>query len=162
MRDHTPDILEKHRLRKGDPKAGPYGTTEAEGLMGCFEGLRRRNDHFARKLRILSSGPKLPDDDLDGDPALGWEHVSVSIMGKNASKLTPTWEDMAFVKSLFWTDEETVMQLHVPSGDHVSMHDGTLHLWRPTQEKIPRPPTSTVGVPGLSSQQVKQLLGTGR
>ena len=65
----------------------------------------------------------------------GWEHVSVSLEHR-----CPTWEEMAYVKSLFFTDEETVMQLHVPVATHINEHNYCLHLWRPTDVEIPRPP----------------------
>lgn len=36
-----------------------------------------------------------------------WEHVSVSLAHR-----CPSWEEMCFVKSLFWKEEETVIQFH--------------------------------------------------
>jgi len=65
----------------------------------------------------------------------GWEHVSVS-----AYKKTPTWGQMEWVRLQFWPDNSTVMQLHVPTTDHINMHNDCLHLWRPTDRPIPRPP----------------------
>src|SRR4051812_8947774 len=44
----------------------------------------------------------------------GWEHVSVSVKHR-----CPTWEEMHYVKQLFWGDEEGVMQLHPPKKDYV-------------------------------------------
>ena len=74
-----------------------------------------------------------------GDPEVRWEHVSVSL-----EKRCPTWEEMAFVKDLFWLPTETVMQLHVPEADHKNLHPFTLHLWKPKDHEIPRPPGFTV------------------
>lgn len=69
----------------------------------------------------------------------GWDHISVSL-----SKRCPTWQEMSFIKSLFFEDDETVMQLHVPSGDHINIHDNCLHLWRPHDLQIPLPPSVMV------------------
>ncbi len=70
----------------------------------------------------------------------GWEHVSVSRKSR-----TPSYEDMCWVKANFWGDEDAVMQLHVPKLDHVNCHEHCLHLWRPTDKEIPRPPSIFVG-----------------
>jgi hypothetical protein len=66
----------------------------------------------------------------------GWEHVSVSRTDR-----TPTWEEMEWVKRAFWDETDTVMQLHVPPTEHVDYHPHCLHLWRPLDVDIPRPPT---------------------
>jgi len=65
----------------------------------------------------------------------GWEHVSVSIRGR-----CPTWDEMEWVKRKLWEDADTVMQLHVPVSEHRSFHPYCLHLWRPLNAEIPRPP----------------------
>ena len=65
----------------------------------------------------------------------GWEHVSVS-----GRKGIPTWKEMEWARLQFWPDGSTVMQLHVPVSDHINKHDYCLHLWRPTDAEIPRPP----------------------
>lgn len=70
---------------------------------------------------------------------LGWEHVSVSRRSK-----VPTYEDMCWVKDLFWDPEDCVMQLHVPAEEHINAHPYCLHLWRPMHEEIPRPPARAV------------------
>lgn len=70
----------------------------------------------------------------------GWEHVSVSRKSR-----IPTYDDMCYAKDLFWTDDECAMQLHVPKSEHVNCHPFCLHLWRPINETIPRPPAIFVG-----------------
>jgi len=70
----------------------------------------------------------------------GWDHVSVS---KEDS--CPTWDEMEAVKRLFFKDDETAMQLHVPPADHINCHPNCLHLWRPHDRKIPMPPSFMVG-----------------
>lgn len=74
---------------------------------------------------------------------LGWDHVSVSL-----SHRCPTWEEMEYIRDLFFADDETVMQLSVPRADHVSYHPYCLHLWRPQTEPIPRPPALMVALKG--------------
>lgn len=62
----------------------------------------------------------------------GWDHVSVSLPTR-----CPTWEEMSYVKKLFFHPDETVMQLHVPEQQHINCHPHCLHLWRPqTDEQI--------------------------
>jgi hypothetical protein len=72
-------------------------------------------------------------------PEYEWEHVSVSTQNR-----TPNWYEMDFIKDLFWSEDETVMQLHVPKLDHRNLHPHVLHLWRPRNEEIPRPPAGAV------------------
>ena len=70
---------------------------------------------------------------------LGWDHVSVSRANR-----CPNWPEMDYVKRLFFQDDETAMQLHVPPADHLSFHPNCLHLWRPQDVEIPRPPAILV------------------
>jgi hypothetical protein len=72
-------------------------------------------------------------------PEYAWEHVSVSIENR-----CPTWEEMDYVKDLFWKPDECVMQLHVPKAEHKNCHQYCLHLWRPLETTIPRPPVGAV------------------
>ena len=57
---------------------------------------------------------------------MAWDHVSVSLKTR-----TPTWEEMCHIKSLFFADEEVVMQLHPAKSAYVNYHPFCLHLWRP-------------------------------
>ena len=72
----------------------------------------------------------------------GWDHVSVSTEFR-----CPHWGEMEYIKRLFFKDNETAMQLHVPPADHINHHPHTLHLWRPLIGAIPRPPAALVGAP---------------
>jgi len=75
----------------------------------------------------------------------GWDHVSVS-----KEQSIPTWQEMSYVKELFFKDDEAVMQLHVPKYMHVNYHPNCLHLWRPHYPAfIPLPPTEMVGPVGV-------------
>ena len=88
-------------------------------------------------LRMLASDGRNSRRDFGDEYA--WDHVSVSLSGR-----PPNWEEMCFVKSLFWDDQETVMQLHVPAADHINCHPNTLHLWKPLLVPVPRPPAKMV------------------
>lgn len=82
----------------------------------------------------------------------GWEHVSVSCefrKGKQWRTRIPTWEEMCFVKDLFWDEDEVVIQLHPAKKDYVNVHPHVLHLWKPIHTEIPMPHVATVGIPGL-------------
>lgn len=70
----------------------------------------------------------------------GWDHVSVSRQNR-----CPNWPEMEHIKRLFFADDETAMQLHVPPSDHINCHPYCLHLWRPHGVNIPRPPAYMVG-----------------
>ena len=77
----------------------------------------------------------------------GWEHVSVSIAfpGKAAGLRCPTWDEMCYVKSLFWDEEDCVIQYHPSKDQYVNRHPYVLHLWRPIGQKIPIPDKNMVG-----------------
>jgi len=80
----------------------------------------------------------------DGD---GWEHVSVCVRFRNKIlTLTPTWEQMNYVKDIFWSGEDTVIQFHPPKSEYVNNHPNVLHLWRPIGEKIVTPKSILVGI----------------
>lgn len=89
------------------------------------------------ELRILATESCHAREDFG--PEYAWDHVSVS-----TPRRPPSWAEMCFVKRLFWTDDETVMQLHVPASQHINCHPNTLHLWRPQLLIIPRPPSMMV------------------
>ena len=71
----------------------------------------------------------------------GWEHVSVSRTDR-----CPTWDEMCQVKDLFWDKDDCVVQYHPPESEYVNNHPNCLHLWRPTEDALPRPPSIMVGV----------------
>jgi hypothetical protein len=65
---------------------------------------------------------------------MGWDHVSVSLRNR-----CPKWHEMEYVKRLFFKEDETAMQLHVPPAQHINCHPHCLHLWRPQNAAIPLP-----------------------
>jgi hypothetical protein len=77
------------------------------------------------------------------DELPAWEHVSVSREDR-----CPTWEEMCWVKDLFWRPVECVIQLHVPAADHINFHPHCLHMWRPIGIDLPMPPGDAVAPKG--------------
>lgn len=122
-------VPEKYRI-----VTGRAGSNSMFGNNGAFS-IPRPN---GRMLWIIAS---------DG---LGWEHVSVHVeihISQRETKLqTPLWDEMCFVKDLFWDDEDVVMQLHPKKSEYVNNHPNTLHLWRPLLSEIPKPLSILVGV----------------
>ena len=82
----------------------------------------------------------------------GWDHISVSL-----ARRCPTWAELELVKRTFFHDDETAMQLHVPPADHINNHEFCLHLWRPLDQPIPRPPGAMVGIPGRTHAETEAL-----
>lgn len=69
----------------------------------------------------------------------GWEHVSVSHRYRN-----PNWEEMCFIKNLFFDENETVIQFHPKKSEYVDIHKTCLHLWRSTDFEHVLPPKKFV------------------
>lgn len=124
MRQTPPAILEKGRIT-----SGPYGSDSSYGMTGAYFVL----GPCGMELKIVAS-----DGAVEGSEK--WEHVSVSLRNR-----CPNWQEMCFVKDLFWGDDEVVMQLHPAKADYVNQHPYCLHLWKPAKQEIPLPPSIMVG-----------------
>ena len=98
-------VPEKYRVRTGD-----MASDESYGNNGRF---LIKTVKFKRPITVIAS---------DG---AGWEHVSVSLPDH-----CPTWEEMSFIRSLFWAKGDLVVQLHPPESNYVNDHPFCLHLWR--------------------------------
>jgi len=128
MRNFEQAGINKYRIREGR-----MGSADAIGNYGAFRIYLKGQ---AQLLMIVS----------DGDCS-GWEHVSAHVKTRNRNgkvyERTPTWEEMCKVKDVFWGDDETVVQYHPPKSDYVNNHANCLHLFRPYNEEIKRPPQLT-------------------
>lgn len=71
---------------------------------------------------------------------MGWDHVSVSRRNR-----APNQTELDHVFRLFFRDDETAVQYFVPRSEHVNNHPFTLHLWRPLDAGLPKPPAIMVG-----------------
>lgn len=121
MRDRPSEYLEKRRVTRGITRS-----TAADGNNGQFIIWRK-----GKQLLVQAS---------DG---ASWEHVSVSVLN---SRKTPSWDDMCYIKGLFWEPEECVIQYHPPASNYVNNLENCLHLWRPIGQEVPQPPPGLVGV----------------
>ena len=143
MRTTVPKTLRRARLR-----TGRMASTDAYGLTGVFEVRTPRGlspGGIPTALRIIATDPATYDGQPDAAfaDADQWEHVSVVVVGH---RRTPTWEEMAWVKRLFWRSDEAVVELHPPDADYVNNAEA-LHLWRPVSGEVPRPPVALIGIP---------------
>ena len=119
--------LDNAKLERGRILTGDYASKP-----GAMHGAFRIFGPTGSALAIMSSG--------DGDHEFGWEHVSVSLQHR-----TPNWQEMCFVKDLFWSDEECVVQFHPPKSVYVDCHPNCLHLWKPIGATLSMPPSILVG-----------------
>ena len=123
---------ETHRIRRGR-------WTSNTGEAGAFRIPAQRGRSYC--LNVIACS-------IDG-----WEHVSVSL---NEDR-TPTWEEMAYIKSVFWEEEDCVIQYHPPKSEYISNHDYCLHLWRREVEDFPLPPSIHVGIKGITSEEMSKM-----
>lgn len=63
-----------------------------------------------------------------------YDHVSVSLPDR-----IPTWDEMCFIKNIFFEDEEIALQYHPAKSKYINEYEFCLHLWRPQKENIPMP-----------------------
>ena len=68
-----------------------------------------------------------------------WQHISISLINR-----CPFWEEMCFVKDLFFDEDEVVVQFHPRKSDYVNHAKTCLHLWRWTKGEFPTPPSILV------------------
>lgn len=69
----------------------------------------------------------------------GWDHVSVS-----TAQRCPTWEEMSYIKELFFDPEEVAVQFHPARSNYVNCHPFCLHLWRHQTQPVLMPPLRMV------------------
>jgi hypothetical protein len=73
-----------------------------------------------------------------------WEHIYVQVVGrrhKNKATRYPTYEEMKWIKELFWGKDDLVLQYFAKDWDYTnaSIDPYVLHLWRPKTLPIPKP-----------------------
>lgn len=133
MRPSPNPLVEKYRVTHGEMGS----SAERTGNNGCFV-VRLPN---GRNVNVVAS-------DMGG-----WDHVSASFTDRN-----PTWEEMCWVKEMFFEPEECVVQYHPPASTHINNHTHCLHLWRPQGEAIPMPPTYMVGLAFMGEMTKGELI----
>lgn len=116
MRKFVHPYLDRYRTD------GPFPATPPGADYGYF-----RVPIKGAMVTVISSGSANAIED-------GWEHVSVSLPSR-----IPTWDEMNFVKDLFWGEEETVIQFHPKKSQYVNACENCLHLWKRigTEHELP-------------------------
>lgn len=125
-------------VETGRLKRGRLASAEGD-RNGAF--VLQRNNYCVHIIVSDGSNWKM---NLPGEP---FEHVSVRAHTHANCEIgggTPPWSIMQWVKTLFFEDSETVMQVHPPEKDYVNTHPDVLHLWRPTVTPILLPPREAV------------------
>ena len=131
MRLPFPDAVEKGRV-EGNPKwetsrGDPYGLFVLKAPTGAY-------------LQVIAC-----DAGCGESGGTGWDHVSAGVLGPDRRLCRcPTWEEMCWLKGLFWHDDECVVQFHPPADEYVNTHPFVLHLWRDAKNGHPTPPTLLV------------------
>lgn len=118
MKRYLPPNLEKFRILNNIGINSMYVPQKEGSIEGFFI-----IQHGKRKLTVICGVGE------------GWDHVSVSLRYR-----CPTWEEMNWIKNLFFEREETVIQLHPPISQYINCGKNVLHLWRPWDMEIPIPP----------------------
>jgi len=135
-------------------------STQKDGNNGTFAIKRQkkyvRRDKYGRAKNNVQSSELIFIQASDG---MGWEHVSVSLP---LSERTPSWEEMCYVKDLFWDVDDVVIQFHPSKKDYVNNHPRCLHLWRPTEHEVKTPPPGLVGIKGYELDESKMTLEKSR
>lgn len=131
------DLNELNRYRRADAAVIERFGSAGNGECGNFE-LPSPKD--GQTIRVIATAME------------GWDHVSVSRRNR-----CPNWPEMEHVKRLFFRDDETAMQLHVPPSEHVNTHPYCLHIWRPHDAEIPKPPSIFVGHKDVTPEMMKQM-----
>ena len=122
------EIVEKARVRDGD-----FGTHPGTRFGAFFIRCKATGEMLTL---IVGDGSDWKECGFS-EPI--WEHVSVS-----CERRCPTWQEMAFIKDLFFAPEECVVQFHPPKSKYVNKHQYVLHLWRMIGQNFPMPPIDCV------------------
>jgi hypothetical protein len=69
-----------------------------------------------------------------------WYHVSFSYRDR-----IPSYQDMAWVKKIWFGDDRWAIQVFPEKGNHVNVHPNCLHLWHCLEDR-PFPEFSTNGL----------------
>jgi hypothetical protein len=118
MKKQIPPNIEKLRIRKG-----PMASDSSFGNNGAFQ-----IPYASGMLYVIISD------------CAGWDHVSVSL-----SNRCPTWDEMHWIKNLFFNSEETVVQFHPKESQYVNRCKHCLHLWKKHGTDYELPPREMIG-----------------
>ncbi len=136
---HAPKIIfmfkvpNQYRVRKGE-----FSSNDSAGNNGLFFIPHPKISGYLFAVIAANGGIGLN--------GAKWEHVSVHLESSTREvDRCPTWQEMCYIKDLFWSGEDCVVQYHPPASQYVNMHPTTLHLWKPVGQALPMPPKEMVG-----------------
>lgn len=72
--------------------------------------------------------------DVIASSFIGWEHVSMVVIKSDWNTRQPTYDEMVFVKGLFWNEHEICIEVHPKKSEYVNIHSDCLHLWKSVDE----------------------------
>jgi hypothetical protein len=117
MKAEIPQDVEEYRVTRG-----PMRSIKGFGFNGAFL-IPYKTRTKTVELSVIVS---------DGD---GWDHVSVSTEYR-----CPTYNELKFIKGLFFDDAETVVHFFPKQSAHINTHPFCLHLWRKQGSEYELPP----------------------
>ena len=112
-------VPEKYRITTGN-----MASSEKDGNKGAFMvPYEKRMIKYDTFLQVIASD------------ILGFEHISVIPVYKSGKPIgrKPTWEELDFVKRLFWNEKgipDIVVQFFIPDRLEVKTHPFSLHLYK--------------------------------
>ena len=133
MRTEVPKELELARIRKG-----PLASDESYGLQGYFTLYVGQHPAGFDTIYCIQSSNRH-----------GWDHVSCYAIyfdyENNKRARIMGWMEMEYIRSLFFEDDEWVIQYSPPREKRVNVHPYVLHMWRPHDGELATPPQWMVG-----------------
>lgn len=131
MRNAPNMRVEKFRVREGE-----LASDTSYGNNGAFIIIMRCIERYGYIKPTVTLRVVVSDEE-------SWDHVSVSV-DVNPPRC-PTWEEMNYIKDLFFRDDETVVQFHPKKEEYVNCHKYTLRLWRYQHKEHQLPPSWMIG-----------------
>lgn len=107
----------------------PGSDSDPEVLEGAF-GIK--SDQAGQAIQVIFSN------------GMGWDHASACVRNKKGPVRTPSYTEMKRIKAIVFKDTETAIEYHMPAADHININPHVLHLWRPQNTEIPKPPAVLV------------------
>jgi hypothetical protein len=122
MKKDFPEKIERYRVT-----TGPLRSIKGFGFNGAFEIPYRKKTTKTMLFVVVSD-------------QCGWDHVSISTAHR-----CPTYNEMKYIKDLFWDGEETVVQFFPKKSQYVNKCPFCLHLWKKQGADYDLPPQEFVG-----------------
>lgn len=128
MKEKFPEIVENCRKRIAGRWSSEYGDKGGYFIVPYPYNPNLKKQRNDVTLSVLVGS---------GD---GWDHISIHVELNGEKKRCPTWEEMSFIKDLFFEDNEWTVQYHPAKSNHINLHPYVLHIWKPIDKELPVPP----------------------